>query len=1177
MEALLVAFMTCFVQPMAAQEYRGTVRGTVTDPTHAVVPNAKVTLKNVNTNVERSVQTDTGGLYLFNFVIPGTYSVTVEAAGFQKYVQEDVTVQVTSDITVNAVLALGAVTQTLEVTAAVAQVQFNTSNPTTTISGSNLKELPILYMNPFTMAMLDPAVVNEYWAQRVPYYMYASSDMNIGGQTAGKNELLLDGTPLVEAERGSYTPPMDAVQEVVVQLNSTDAENGFSGGGTINMSMKSGTNTVHGSAYYFGRNPDVDALANRIDRSPPAFRDNSFGFTVGHPIIKNKLFNFFAFEWWHNNTPWSQEETMPTAAEKSGDFSGALTAEGKQRIIYDPTTTVFDPVTDTVTRTPISCNGVANVICPDRIDPTAKLLMPYVWGGNNPGDSVDGLNNLKVTYPWWAHYWNLTDRGDWNISDKWRFFARFSKYRTRLDNTNWSDNDSIGVPSDNGGIMDALNSAADMLWMVSPKTTIDFRFGATYWEDEYNSPIYKLKYNTTCTGAPNQNCNVWQYLWPNNQWYVPIIDPLIAAQSLYFPNINLSGIGNGSTMGWDQMWGARGRSHNPLVDVTHEIGKHHLKFGWQMRYSYDQNLIYPTGAGQFDFSAVDTGSTFLSDFNPAESGDMWASLLLGAVNNGWSSVSPRLDVHQQQWTLYVQDDYKLNRRITLNLGLRWERETGPADSSRRLVQTMDMTQAIPQLANMVIWGPQQLAVLPANASSLQNMVYSFTGAMIRTSDAHPRMYIAPWKTFLPRTGIAIRLNDATALRMGWARYAVPWLTVHPECDYLPINGYSSNSPLLGPLVGVPRTYLSDPFPTSGAYPNPQQLPMGNSLGVYQDLGNSIPYFWDGNDMKTPINDRFNFTIQHQAPDRILLAATTFMMFEHNAQDFTPTYNINQMNPMLNYQYKGLMAESVPNPFYNLLSANIMPGVLRTEQTVPLSQLMVPYPQYGSLTQFGWPGHRDHYYGLSLSATRPMFHGYTFLAMYNYSHDFSTMYFNDIATYNQQLTMMDNAAPRHVIRIAGTYELPFGKGRQFMSHAPKVVDAILGGWSTSHILWWRSGDLVQFGADQLACNPSQNIPAGSYFNGSCLQYLPAYTIRTNPWYYENLHGPHVWDLDSTLAKNFKLTEKLSLELRAEFYNMPNAFMPSDPDTTPEDGTTGKSTWVASQTYGRQMQYNLHLRW
>jgi hypothetical protein len=612
--------------------------------------------------------------------------------------------------------------------------------------------------------------------------------------------------------------------------------------------------------------------------------------------------------------------------------------------------------------------------------------------------------------------------------------------------------------------------------------------------------------------------------------------------------------------------------------LTHEVGKHHLKFGWQMRYSYDQDLMWPTGPGSIYFNSVDTGSTFLTNYNPSQTGDQWASSLLGAVDSGNATINPRGDWHQQQWTLYAQDDLKLTGRITLNLGLRWERETAPLDELRRLIATFDTTEAIPQLQGMTIWGPQQLAALPANASSLQNMVYSFNGALVRTTNANPRMYDAPWRTFLPRAGIAIRLNDKTALRMGYARYAEPWLVAHTQGAGFNMDGFSSNSVMLGPLEGKPRTYVSNPFPTTGTYPNALELPAGTSLDPWFDLGNSIANFWNGNLMKTPISDRFNFTLQRQAPDRILAAATFYMMFRRNAQPGNGyyNYNINQMNPMLAYQYKGLTTESVPNPFYNLLPANLMPGVLRTEQTVPLSQLLVPYPQYGSVWQNGWPGWTDHYYGLSLSATRPMFNGYTFLVAYNYSHENASQYFDDIANYNNQFTMMDAGMPRHNIRVAGTYELPFGKGRQFMTHAPKVIEGILGGWSTSHILWWRSGDLDMFGADQIACNPTQNIPSGSWFNGNCLQYLPAYTKRTNPWYYEGLRGPRYWDLDSTLVKTFKLTERVSLELRGEFYNLFNSFMPSDPDTSPEDGTTGMSTWVANSNYGREMQYALHLR-
>jgi hypothetical protein len=1156
---LLGAFIPCFVQPMAAQEYRATVRGVITDPTHAVVPGAKVTLRNINTAVEKVMEADPSGFYIFSFVIPGSYNVTVEAPGFQKYVQADVPVPLTGDVTVNAVLTLGAVTQTVEVTAAVAQVQFNTSTMQSTVTGSALKDLPVLAMNPFTLALLNPAVVNDYWdvSHRYPFYMWSDSLMEVGGNTNGRNELLLDGVTLNISARGSYAPPMDGVQEMTVQQNPMDAEYGFSGGAAINMSVKSGTNAIHGTAYYFGRNPATDAMSNRISRSLPIFRQSSWGGTIGNPLIKNKLFNFFAYEQWKVISPNSREMTMPTDAERTGDFSGALTPENKMRVIYDPTTTVFNPVTSTSTRTPISCLGVANVICGNQIDPTAKLIMPYVWGPNTTPDSPDGLNNLKVTYAWWDHYWNISDRTDYNISDKWRMYGRFSKFQCRLDNANWGN--SIATPSDNGGVMDALNAAMDVLWMASPRTTVDFRFGSTYDEDEYTSTLYMVK------------PSVWAGLWPTNPWYTAMINP---AQGLYFPYMGFTGIGSGQ-LGAEFWFSVRGRSHNPVVNVTHEVGKHHLKFGWQFRYSYDQNITMSVPGGM-QFNSVDTAQNFLLNV-PTETGDMWASFLSGVIDSGSAIVSPRVDMHQQQWTLYAQDDLKLSSRITLNLGLRWERETAPADELHRLVQKLDMTHEIPELQGTTIWGPQQLAALPNNALTLQNMPYSFTGGMIYTSASNPRMYDAPWHTFLPRAGIAIRLDDKTALRMGYSRYALQWLMQHAETGGLPLNGYSSTSVMFGPLEGTPRAYLANPFPSTGSYPNEMELPTGNTLGAYQDLGNSIASFWNGADMKTSINDRLNITLQRQEPHRIAMEATFFIMFQHQ---LPMSYNINQMDPMLAYTYKGLTTKSVANPFYNLLPANIMPGVLRTQATVPLSQLLRPYPQYGDITEQDKRTYPAHYYAMQLSASRPMFNGYTFLASYNYSHENDGQYYDDIDTYNNKLTMLDRGQPRHNFRVSGTYELPFGKGRRFMGNAPRAVDAVLGGWATSHIFWWRSGNLLTFPTTGVICPPGENIPKGYWFNANCLVTAPAYTIPTAPLHYEGLRGPRYWDLDSTLVKNFRITERVNLEFRMEMYNLLNMFQPSDPNVcgTTVCGSTvgGLSTWMANGNYGREMQYTAHIR-
>ncbi|MGH9663697.1 MAG: carboxypeptidase regulatory-like domain-containing protein, partial [Bryobacteraceae bacterium] len=478
-----VAIFTAAVGPSFAQDYRGRVQGLVTDPSQAAVSGAEVTLRNVNTGIAQTRQVDSTGHYLFDFVQPGTYSVSVHSPGFQNYVQENVIVATAGDVTVNAVLTVGGVSQTVNVTEEVSTVEFNTSTMSTTIRGSMLKDLPVLARNPFTLALLNPAVVNQYWdvAHRLPFYMWSNGGMDIGGPTGGKNEQLLDGTPLNISARGSYNLPMDAVQELTVEQNAPDAEFGFSAGGAMNLSMKSGTNEIHGTAYYFGRNPYFNALANRITRDENIIRQNIFGGAVGHPIIKNKLFNFATFEQWRATQPSAKEETMPTDAEKGGDFSRALTPQGNLQTIYDPLTTMFNASSGVATRTPFA----GNVIPQSRIDPTAKKLMGDLWGPNNPGDDPSGLNNFKITYGWWTHYWNFSDRVDYNINEKWRVFARFSKFQTRLDNPNWGG--TIAVPSDNGGIMDAMNAAADVLWMVNPHMTVNLRFGSTYDEDDYAS------------------------------------------------------------------------------------------------------------------------------------------------------------------------------------------------------------------------------------------------------------------------------------------------------------------------------------------------------------------------------------------------------------------------------------------------------------------------------------------------------------------------------------------------------------------------------------------------------------------------------------------------------------------------------------------------------------------
>jgi hypothetical protein len=305
-----------------AQEYRGTVQGIVTDPSQAAVTGARVTLKNINTGVEATRTTDATGRFVFDLVQPGTYTATVEASGFSKFIRENISVLTAGDVTVTAQMAVGGVAESVTVSAEVAAVQFNTSTMTTTVQGTLLKDLPVLARNPFTLALLNPAVVNQYWdvSHRNPFYMWSNAGLDVGGSTGGKNDQLLDGVPTGVAARGSYNSPMDAVQEVVVQQNAIDAEYGFSAGGVLNLSMKSGTNDFHGSAYWFGRNPYFNAVVDPITRTPSVVKNNIWGGTLGNPIKKNKIFNFFTYEQWRNTQPSSNRSTVPTDLERRGDF-----------------------------------------------------------------------------------------------------------------------------------------------------------------------------------------------------------------------------------------------------------------------------------------------------------------------------------------------------------------------------------------------------------------------------------------------------------------------------------------------------------------------------------------------------------------------------------------------------------------------------------------------------------------------------------------------------------------------------------------------------------------------------------------------------------------------------------------------------------------------------------------
>jgi hypothetical protein len=284
-----------------------------------------------------------------------------------------------------------------------------------------------------------------------------------------------------------------------------------------------------------------------------------------------------------------------------------------------------------------------------------------------------------------------------------------------------------------------------------------------------------------------------------------------------------------------------------------------------------------------------------------------------------------------------------------------------------------------------------------------------------------------------------------------------------------------------------------------------------------------------------------------------------------------TLNLNLADPSIAYKNGNATTAKVNNPFYNLLTANEMPGTLRSQPTVAVSALLTPYPQYSALNQSFTPGAADHYRALQVSARRAYSNGLTLMLGLNYNHEVAQGYYNDIATFARDLTWIPAQTAKARMTGAAIYELPIGKGRHFMNKVNPFIDGVLGGWGVSALFTYNSGTPIRLGSALVSGDPALSDPtSGRWFDTSKVSVLPAFTVRTNPVQYGDLVGPRFVNLDMVLAKQFRIVERLRFELRMEAYNAPNAFTPASPNTSVGSANFGKTIGALAGTSGRQVQ-------
>ena len=621
-----------------------------------------------------------------------------------------------------------------------------------------------------------------------------------------------------------------------------------------------------------------------------------------------------------------------------------------------------------------------------------------------------------------------------------------------------------------------------------------------------------------------------------------------------------------TALGKANYWYQEPDSWNIESKMSKNVGRHYLKVGGEYR-KEKVNAARPR-AMNFDFRPDLTSNTYLNP-NTALSGDAWASFLLGALDQNSTISSIPIQRPRNDFVgFFFQDDLKLSQSLTLNVGLRYEYFTPLRDTDGRLSRYLDLNNAIPELQGA---GTPQL---PAAATALRNGPPIYNGAWIFTDGDHRGSWNAPKGLFMPRVGLAWRINHNTALRVGFARFIVP-ATLTDGLDILGsvfYPGFDATTNTISPLLGVPQQRFSNPFP-GGLVPV-----TGKNLGRYTNLGGAAT--WYQQDFTPGVNERINVSVQRQLPGRILADITFFMNL---GRDFPYVYNgnqynLNQIDPRIGYRVGNAVNQSVANPFYNR-PASQFPGQLRTQQNIAARELLRPYPQYGDLNERLQAGMSSRYRALQMRFQRPFASGFNFVIGYNYNRERNQEFYDEQDSFTKALTWQPARNARHRLTGATIYELPFGKNRKFMNNSHPVVDSILGGWSVTALFSYNTGLFLRFGGMLVDGDPTlENPTQGRWFDTSKFRVLPAFTRRTNPLQYDGLTGPRFLNADATLAKEFLiLPERLRFELRAEAYNLSNRFPANDPDVSVTSATFGRIISQRAGVFGRQVQFSGRFIW
>jgi Carboxypeptidase regulatory-like domain len=1165
-----------------AQEDRGRISGLVTDPSGAVIPNASVTCLNEATGVKLNTTSNGEGVYVFALVNPGVYTLEANATGFRNYVVQGVRVGVAANVAINAKLQVGAVSDTVSVTATnTAELKKEDSVLGFTVEERSANDLPILYGNPFELQLLAPGVISTSLSTGNHTYEGGSESTTVDGSQSGRTEFTLDGAPDTRnggAVTTAYVPSRDFISEFRLITSPYDASLAHTSGGSLDTSIKSGTSQFHGSASMFYQDPNVDAPQfSQGKAAAPAIKYHRESGNVGGPILRKKLFFFAGYEHQYNlQAASTSTQTVPTVAEKTGDFSALLgvgksttstytcpstgqkltTASYNTYQIFNPYSTRVDPNCPSLyLRDPVPGNIVTNVQPLDTV--AKKILSYYPDPTGSASQTTSGQNNFISTAANVDHYWDALTRIDYTISNNQKLFGHYLISRRIQPGKN------LYFPGASGKTNLLKNKAAvvDYVNTLSPTSLLNVRYSLTRF---YTSSTIDAKTTASQLGI-NSNATAGA--------------PSVA---LGFPYVSITGyaeLGNA-----DPSFEAD-TIHDAQTNYQKTLGRHQLKIGAEWR-------MYQANQADFTNEKLFVSSTGKYTLGPSSSlsssaiGQALGGFEFGIAEGTKETLNASTANNTSYWSGYLQDDWKLNPKLTLNLGVRYEYFTPVMERNGKSITYFDMSVPSP-ISTTAIANYQaranttELSLVPAGN-------FAVNGGL-RYSSPGQGLWNAQPANFSPRLGFAYNPIPRLVVRGGFGIF------------YQHIGEYVQYGNPLGYTQTTSTTATNDNGITyvaslSNPFPSGLTQPTGNANGLYQNIGTSISQWYPRNP-KSPYSEHFSLGFQYAMPADIMLEADYVGNISRHLRitrdfdavpdsilstDTTRTAAMSALNTKLTASY--------PNPF-NGISVPVSQSLF-TATTISGTQLVKPYPQFTGLTAGDESGISD-YNGLQVTAQKRFSHGYNMSVGYTWSRTLDALTFLNAGDLKPWYGTSNTDYPQ-VLSLAAIYELPFGSGKPFLNSTPRWVNETIRGFQVEGTYRIQSGQPLSFNSSGsvLKSGESYKDIAGpsahtytQWFNTHALENLndsPTYAntlalvsnLRTFPLRFNNVRQDYQNLLNVGAMKKLSVYgDRVKAELRAEAINAMNHQVYAAPNTDPSSASFGKISGPGNQS--RQLQFAVTL--